>query len=597
LLIGVSLAALVFFASERGMLDLPELRSLDARFRLRGPVMPRLPIVIVNIDQDSFDELDLPWPWPRTLHAELIHKLIAYKVRLIAFDILFTEPKPDVGEDQALAEAIQLAGKVILAAEYTEVPGVFGSKMSMNLPTPLIRAHALNYGPVNLITDRDGVVRSALLSLPFQDRIFPAFAYQISRALAGKTALAGPAGTSPPSPMLYYINFRGPARTFPHIPYYRILQEEIDPAFFKDKIVLVGASAASLHDLHPTPYSAHQPTSGVEIQANFVETLVANDALLPLSSWYHAALFVALSAVTIAVTLSVRPWRAVLLMFSIASLWAISAFCLFVYLQLWIPFVPTLLGIIITYGGITLDHYIREQRERLRLRMLFSKYVSPDVMDEILDNRAGLGLSGRRRHITVLFSDIRGFTSISERIAPEQVVACLSDYLAAATQIIFKHGGTVDKFMGDAVMAIFGAPKSYGDDAVRAVMAGRELIQLVETLAPKWLAALGRPLKVGVGINSGDAVVGSIGSEIRSDFTAIGDTVNLASRLEGLTKELQIPLLISEYTAAELDDRLSLKPLQHVKVAGREAPLLVYAVEEGCASPVAGAAKIPPAAN
>jgi adenylate cyclase len=229
--------------------------------------------------------------------------------------------------------------------------------------------------------------------------------------------------------------------------------------------------------------------------------------------------------------------------------------------------------------------------------MLFAKYVSPDVMEEILDNRAGLGLSGRRRHITVLFSDIRGFTSISERIEPEQVVACLSEYLAEATQIIFKHGGTVDKFMGDAVMAIFGAPKSYGDDAVRAVMAGRELIQLVEGLAPKWLATLGRPLKVGVGINSGDAVVGSIGSDTRSDFTAIGDTVNLASRLEGLTKELGIPLLLSEYTAAELGDRLSLRPLQRVKVTGREAPLLVYAVDEGVAGTVAPAGRIPPAPN
>jgi adenylate cyclase len=234
----------------------------------------------------------------------------------------------------------------------------------------------------------------------------------------------------------------------------------------------------------------------------------------------------------------------------------------------------------LSYGGITLDNYLREQQERLRLRTMFSRYVSADVMHEILENREGLGLHGRRRYITILFSDIRGFTSISERIGPEQVVAFLSEYMAQATQIIFKHGGTVDKFIGDAIMALFGAPKSHGDDALRAVRAGLEMVTLVESLAPQWTPILGRPPQVGIGINSGEAVVGSIGSEIRSDFTAIGDAVNLAARLEGLTKEFGIPLIISEYTAAELGERLALEPLGRVRVTGREAPVLIYTVAE-----------------
>jgi adenylate cyclase len=176
----------------------------------------------------------------------------------------------------------------------------------------------------------------------------------------------------------------------------------------------------------------------------------------------------------------------------------------------------------------------------------------------------------------VLFTDLRGFTGISEQLSPEEVVSLLSDYLAQVTRIIWKHGGTVDKFMGDGVMAMFGAPKSHGDDAVRAVQTGLELIELVHSLAPKWREVIGRPLKIGVGINSGDAVVGTIGSEIKSDFTAIGDTVNLASRLEALTKEMEVPILVSEFTAAELGDAVPLTPLQRVKVQGREAPLLVY---------------------
>jgi adenylate cyclase len=576
-LIGVSLVGLVFAADYHGLLDALELRTLDARFQLRGPLAPRLPIVIVGIDQDSFDELDLPWPWPRTLHADLIHKLMIYQARLIAVDLLFAEPKTDPAEDDALADAIQMAGNVVLASEYTQVPGAFGAKASMSLPIPLLRDRALSYGPVNLIPDQDGVVRSALLGLPFQDRVYPAFAYQIYQGIIDGIKPPTPEQTFP-QPQVYYINYRGPARSYPIVPYYRVLQDELEPSFFKDKIVLVGAFAASLHDLYPTPFSASQPTAGVEVQANFVETLVANDPIRPLPARAYGLLLACLAVLAIVCAVSLKALQAFGLILGLGSLYAIVALWLFARYQLWIPLVPSLLGIVVSYSGITLDSYIREQRERLRLRTIFSRYVSADVVHEILENREGLGLHGRRRHITVLFSDIRGFTSISEQIDPEQVVAFLSEYLAQATQIIFRHRGTVDKFIGDAIMAIFGAPKSYGDDALRAVQAGLEMVALVESLGPQWTPMLGRPLQVGIGINSGEAVVGSIGSEIRADFTAIGDAVNLASRLEGLTKEMGLPLIISEYTAAELGDRLPLKPLGRVRVAGREAPLQIYTV-------------------
>ena len=572
LIIGAALVLVVFLAYQRGLLDTFELKSLDLRFQIRGVISPQIPIALVSIDQDSFDELDLPWPWPRTLHAELIRKLAKSQAKIIALDILFTEPKPDPREDRALAEAIRKAGNVILAAEYTEIPSDFGPRMSVNLPIPLIRKDALGYGPVNLITDRDGVVRRTRLAILFQDRIFPGFAYQIYQALVGKENLEGEEISLAP----YHINFRGPARSYPVVPYYRILRDEIDPSFFQDKIVLVGSFARSLHDIFPTPFSASQPTSGVEIQANFVETLIANDPVIPFRGWGFSVIFFFLSGVTIWISFHFKPLRAVAVVALIGALYAFASLYLFAERQLWLPLVPSLLGIALGYGGITLDNYMREQKERIRLRATFSKYVSSDVVEEILEDREGLALGGKRRHITVLFSDIRGFTSISEQIGPEQVVSLLSDYLGQVTHIVFKHGGTIDKFIGDAVFAIFGAPKSHGDDALRAVKTGLEMIELVESLGPKWTKIIGKPLKVGVGINSGDAVVGSIGSEIRSEFTAIGDTVNLGSRLEGLTKELGVPMLISEFTAAELKDAIPLKPLRQVKVTGREAPLLVF---------------------
>jgi adenylate cyclase len=578
MLIGIGLAALVFLAYQQGWLSVLELRTLDARFRLRGSIAPQLPIVIVSIDQDSFDELNIPWPWPRTLHAELIRALAASQAKLIAVDILFTEPKADAAEDAALAAAMRASGNVILAAEYTSVPSAFGPRTTMNLPIPLFRQQALGYGPVNLFPDEDGVVRSAPLGLWFQNRLYPAFAYQIYRRAVADAGGAAE-GEAALYPALYYINFRGPARTFPIVPYYRILRGEIEPAVFREKIVLVGALAASLHDLYPTPYSASQPTSGVEIQANVVETLAADDPIVPFAGRRYAALYTLLAATTLWSAHMATPWRALAAIMGLACGYGLAALWLFAHAQLWIPLVPSWLGMVLPYGGVTLERYVREQRERLRLRAIFGRYVSPDVVEELLESRDGLALGGRRRRITVLFSDVRGFTSIAERIAPEQVVTFLSEFLAQATDIVFKHGGTVDKFMGDAIMAIFGAPKAHADDALRAVRAGLDIIRMAEALDAKWSAILGCPLRVGVALNSGEAVVGSIGSEVRSDFTAIGDTVNLAARLEGLTKAVGIPLLLSEFTAAELGDRLPLKPLHRVRVAGREAPVLLYTVD------------------
>ena len=570
--VAVSCAGLVYLAYFLGFMDILELKSLDLRFQIRGTVAPRLPIVLVSIDQDSFDELNLPWPWPRNLHAALIHRLAHSQAKIIALDILFGEPKANLKEDEELAQAIKEAGNVVLAAELTDVPSDFGIKMTLSPPIPLIRQDALGYGLVNLSTDKDGIVRSAQPAILFEANMYPSFAYRIFQAWVGEKNPAGKHFSTAP----IIFNFRGPPRTYPVVSYYRILRGEIDPSYFSGKIMMVGSFALSLHDNYPTPFSPNRPMSGVEIEANFVDTLFANDPIIPFAGWGHMVIFLFLCATTIWFSIYLSPLKTFAIVLTLAGLYGFLCVHLFSEHRLWLPMTPALFGIVLSYGGFTLNNYIREQKERIRLRSMFSKYVSPDIVEEILDDREGLALSGKRRHITVLFSDIRAFTSLSERIAPEQVVSLLSEYLAAASQIIYKYGGTVDKFIGDAVMAIFGAPKSHADDALRAIKAGVEIIELADKLGPTWLRLTGVPLKVGVGINSGEAVVGSIGSDIRSDFTAIGDTVNLASRLEALTKELEVPILISEFTAAEIDDALTLTRLHHVKIMGREASVLVY---------------------
>jgi adenylate cyclase len=582
--IGLSLAAVAFAAYQIGLLAKVELHTLDLRFIARGSAPVTAPIVLVSIDQDSFDELNLPWPWPRDLHATIVRKLSRTGARIIGLDILFTEPKIDGREDSELAAAISEAGNVVLAAELTEVMSDFGPKLTMSLPISAIREQALGYGPVNLVTDVDGTVRRARPALSFQGKLYPSFASVIEQAASAASPFA-PEGFDP-EPQL--INFRGPPRTYPVVPYYRILRDEIDAATFRDKIVLIGSFAPSLHDVFGTPFSASQPMAGVEIQANLIETLSAANPIVPLAGWQHALILSLISGLAIWPSIRLKPVRALAAVFAVAVLFLFGCVLTFTSYDLWVPMTPTILAIALSHGALTLNNYIREQRERMRQKAQFSKYFSPDVVEEILEDREGLALAGKRRHITVLFSDIRGFTGISEKIAPEQVVSFLSDYFAQVTEIVFRNRGTLDKFIGDGVMAVFGSPRSYGDDALRAVKTGLEMIKIVEKLDPKWDQLMGRALKIGVGINSGDAVVGSIGSELRSDFTAIGDVVNLAARLESLTKELEVPLLISEFTVAELPKDFPLKRLQKVKVQGRDASLLVYtavALHEGRETP------------
>lgn len=575
LLIGTGLAVLVFVAHQRGLLDILEYKSLDLRFQIRGPIPHKLPIVIVNIDQDSFDELDLPWPWPRTLHAELIRKLKQAGAKVIAFDVLFTEPKPDPREDQALAQAIREAGNVILAAEQTEVDSSFGARSRLSLPIPLIRQYAMSYGPANLVIEHDGVVRSGRFALPFQDRKFPGFAYRIYEAAVGSKPSSGEGLSIAP----YYINYRGPNRGYPIAPYYRVLRDEIDPTFFRDKIVLVGAYSPSLHDFFSTPFSASEPMAGVEVQANFVDTLAGGDPVVPVPGWMLAALFIIFVAIGVWSAIHLKPLEATTAVIALSGVYLLLALYLFSYQQLWLGVAPVLLACTLSYGGIILDHYIAEQRERLRTRAMLNRYLSPDAAEAVMKVPEGLQLEGKRTHITVLFSDVRGFTSISEKLSPEQVVSLLSDYLGRAANIVYKNKGFLDKFIGDAVFASFGWPQSFPDDAVRAVKTGIEMIELVDSLGPKWTEIIGRPLKVGVGINTGDAVVGNIGSDKKSDLTSIGDTVNLGARLEALTKELGVPMLVSEFTAAELNGAIPLRPLRKVKVQGREAPIMVYCPE------------------
>lgn len=602
-LIGGAVAVLVIALSFLHLLDVAELKALDFRFYIRGAQRPEFPIVIIGIDEASFDELHHTWPWPRRFHAQLLNELARGRPLVVGLDVLFAEPSP-YGEqdDRALAQAVAAAGNVVLAGLLSLEQTDLFEKWRLTLPLPFLRRVALGTGVTNFPIDPDGTIRRGSVTAQFRGEPFPHFVDAVLSAERVKARFGAPRLGGDGE---VWINFRGPARTYPTIPYYRVVRGEIAPEVFRDKIVLVGATAITLQDAHQTPFSltpasgsqagsvlerlyhlAAAPLSGgdrvpgVEIQANFAETVLRGIPLRRPSVPVHLLVLLLLTLPVCYLTGAWRGYKACWAYLALASGYLILNFTLFAAFHLWLDLVTPLLSVTLAYGSITLERYVSEERQRHRIQTLFARYVSPDVVGEILESPEGAGLGGRRRKITVLFSDIRGFTSISEKLSPEAVISLLSEYLSRVTEIIFRQGGTIDKFIGDAVMALFGAPIERADDAVRAVRTAIDMTRLAEELSPGWEVQCGRPLRIGVGLNTGVAVVGNIGSELRTDYTAIGDVVNVASRLEGVTKDLGVSVVLSEATYEEAKGHFPLRPLREVFLKGRGVAVKVYTVAD-----------------
>ncbi len=555
--------------------EIAELKALDARFALRGPRAPVSPIVVVTIDEASFDELDLAWPWPRALHAKFLDTVSRGRPVAIGLDILFPEPSSrGPADDRALGQAVARARNVILGAALTDVDdeavGIGLQKKGTNLPIPVLREGAAGYGIVDVHPDADAFVRRVALIHRFGDKDLPGFDLRLFR-------LAADAGLAPkplPRDPEVVINFIGGPGSFPSVAYHRVLSGEIPPEHFTGKIVLVGATTPTLHDVFPTPFAPQGGMPGVEIHAQMLETLLQGNpirrppaALVPLLT--VAAGVGAAWAATV-----LRPLTAFAVAVGVALLYLAGCHGAFLWGRWWADMVPVPLALGITYAGTVAKNFAQEQREKRRL----SRFFSPSVVKEIVRHKDDANLEAGRRRMTVLFSDIRGFTSMSEKMTPEDVVTFLREYLTVMTAAVFTHGGTVDKYIGDAIMALYNVPFEASDHAAQAVRTALAFQERLKPLAERFTARYGGTLACGVGIHTGDAVVGTIGSEQRLEYTAIGDTINLGSRLEGLTKDFNVPIIISEATYLEVRDLFGTRDLGEVTVKGKAIPVKIYAV-------------------
>jgi len=565
--VGAALFTLALLGS--GALEHVELGALSRLFELRGAREPSAPIVLVTIAEDSFDELDLAWPFPRALHGEVVERIAEAGALAIGVDILFPEPSVRGPEDDtALGAGVARAGNVVLGAGMTVVEDRIGRRVDMNPPLPSIRRGAVAVAPVNMFGDPDGEIRRAPLVVG--ETRAPGFDAQLHRV----AATAGlPVAPLPPVSEIR-INYRGGPGTYPWVPYYRVVRGEVGPEVFAGKIVLIGPTSPVLHDLFATPFARGGDMPGVEIHANALETLIVGNRIRAVPGWVSAVATAVASLVGCALVLRFQALRGLGVAALVWGALTAGGLALFLLRDVWVSGVGPTFGLVTGYVATMAENFVREQREKRRL----SRFFSPDVLRAVVRGREDVSLGSSRRLVTVLFSDLRGFTSISEKLEPEQVTEMLREYLTEMTRIVFKHGGTVDKYIGDCVMALYNVPFEDPEHAANAVRTGLEFQERTLAAAARWEERFGVTIRNGVGINTGEAIVGTLGSEQRLEYTAIGDTVNLAARLESITKDYGASIIISESTYACVKGLFPMRALGAVTVKGKTQPVEIYSV-------------------
>jgi len=547
--------------------------GLDTLFNMRGVRTPPPEVCVVAIDDDSYDVIgrDKSLAWPRALHADLIRTLRREGAKAVAFDVLFLDEGADADADAALASALAEAGNVVLGATVvvTEDP-LFNQSQTQEPYEPFAKAAAA-VAEVKFPTDADGVIRYA----------FPAREGRPGLALAAYELATG--DTSQRTADARFLDYYGPARTIKTVSIYQALdpKQYLPPGFFKDKIVFVGASQDAAPGLVPkdaflTPFRKEgRTTFGVEIHASLAADLLERRQVHLPDRRLEMALLFLLPLVASLTFMALRPLAggaAFVLM--LAGPWAMAYFA-FVRFNLWLPAViPSMVQLPVSYGLSLLWYYLTTVRDREKIKRAFGLYLSPEMIRRIAEDPDAVNLGGQEIVGTAVFTDIKGFTSIAEGMSAPETAAMLNAYFSDATRHVFDAGGTLIKYIGDAVFAIWGAPIRRDDHATQACIAALALARAQEAQGQD--AGPVARLVTRIGVHTGPMLVGNLGSAQRFDYTAIGDAVNLASRIEGLNKAFGTLALASGEAISATDGRFVTRSLGRVRVVGRSEPVELH---------------------
>ncbi len=597
-----------------------------------------LPVVIVDIDEKSLQQLGR-WPWSRQLVAQMLEQLTAAGASVVAFDVIFSEPErnpaqqvlqlsgsqalspettaelkhvaPLLDADQQLASSLQNKDVVLgflfqqeqLAVGQLPLTYVVmdsdASQSSVSsfagyvANTAILQQQSPGTGFINSSPDPDGFIRQAALLIRYQDKVYPSLAleaarlYALAQELAVETAsldqihsiIGVTVGNTRINTDLYgrvLIPYRGPARSFPYVSAVDVVQGVLDKALFKDAIVFVGTSAVGHADLRSTPVGVQYP--GVEVHANVLEGLIYPQLIHSHPDWAEALVFLFLLVLGVLMSLVFPALGPVSLALSGATLLVLTVagnlYCWQV-LKLDLPLTSSLALIL----GLTLLNLIYgffgASRQKARIKSIFDQYVPPAHIDEMLNHPEAVSLDGKRKEMSVLFSDIRGFTNLSEKLTAGELKSLLNRYFSPITKTIFEHQGTIDKYVGDMVMAFWNAPLDVKNHAEMAVKAGFSMLGITDELSRGFVADGLPAIDIGVGVNTGEMNVGDMGSEYRRAYTVLGDAVNLGSRLESLTKYYGVRFLVSQATVQQCQS-IRFRTVDKVKVKGKTEAVTIY---------------------
>lgn len=580
--------SIVIFAS--GILNKLEINLSDVFFQYETPLDGN--IAIVEIDEKSLEELGPFQSWPRTYMADAISILNSdknVKPAAIGVDIMYFGNTTQEA-DNALVEACKKIDNVVMgnlinfgSALVTDSEGNFYMNNSHieKFEEPYEELNkVVTTGHLNTKIDDDGIVRKSInyIELPNKNKI-NSFAFEVYKKFAENTGREINYNVLTDENSELYIPYSGkPGGYSDGFSFVDILNGEINPDIFEDKIVLIGPYAVGLMDNYITAIDHNEQMYGVEIHANIIDTLIKENFKTYVPKWVQSILvgIIVFLVLNIFEKASIKK-SSVLLVVFISGYWIYT--CLLYHIAGKISDVlciPIFIGVI--YIAFIIKRYLKAILEKRRVENTFKRYVAPQVVDTIIKGGMdNIELGGKKTDIACLFVDIRGFTTMSEELSPEEVVGILNEYLTLTSSCIFKNNGTLDKFIGDATMAIFNAPLSLDDYIFKAVKTAWDIAEGSEELSRKLLDKFGKTISFGIGVNCGAAVVGNIGTQKRMDYTAIGDTVNTAARLESNAKPGQI--LISESVYNALKGRIEAESIGEIKLKGKSNSIEVFEVK------------------
>ena len=615
-------------------------RTFDTFQRIDPRVKKARPVTIVDVDEKSLAKFG-QWPWPRTRIADMVANLTRLGAAAIAFDIMFAEPdrlNPDVAadtfrnldeairdklralpsNDQVLADAMRhslvVLGETGLPEVLTELDKelpVTGLAMLGEDPqqfmyqfpgllrnTPVLEKAAAGHGMLTINPERDGIVRRVPMIMQAQDTTMPSLSFEMLRVVTGtdtifiKTDVAGikslgVKGFQIPTDLngQLWIHF---ARRDPSllVSAADVLEGKVAPEKIKGKLVLVGTSAAGLNDLKTTPVDPAMP--GVEIHAQVLESALTRAVLA--QPYYGPALeFLAaliLGLLVIAFAPAFGPVTLVVVGALFATLLIGASWYFYTQHRLLIDFTYPLLSTTAIYLTLIFASFVREQAQRRQIRSAFSQYLSPALVEQLAQSPEKLVLGGEERELTVMFSDVRGFTTISESYKhdPQGLTALMNRFLTPLTNAILARKGYIDKYMGDAIMAFWNAPLDDREHQVNACNAALDMLERIDVLNQQREVEAKEgghafiPINVGVGLNTGACTVGNMGSDVKFNYSVLGDSVNLASRLEGQSKEYGFPIIVGSRTALAVKDKFAILELDFIMVKGKKEPEVIYAI-------------------